>query len=546
MDSDGLGQGPRNVSFNRSPLTILVHTGSKARPGIQDSQTSVTLGPGPPQAVTISRPSRSYLRVWALPEAQMPRAGITPTREPAASQAGHREGRARNTAEPSQTRGNVHSITGASARARGRPTFLPRPGAGGRQPGLGEGRKVVCFHALPSSSPPSSRLSSRDLVRTPWPERSPSRPPLGHRSAPRSPEPAPAPYADHSSLPHPSVFPFSHESIDKRLLHLAGSCILSPDRASSPRVFGPPASLHHEVRPDPRQLDTELAPFIPGLAPRAAPRPPTLPRRSRPGHGRPHFLPHHGRASPARKTAPHWTYKEPQALSHFNWLRTPRPREPSGRLLLAPPTAGPSQSEARSRHSGAGAGRVAACLSAVGGAARSGSRIGWGDARRLPDPGSRVDLTSEVRGRRPGFAIGCSGRRLASGSVALRCLSSFSSGAAEASNVNAVSRVRAGWGWGCGVPTAASPWEAAGEVGERGPALWGADGRGDGALEPFHSSRGCPSRTRAVAPPCGTIHGVYTAFWGAALSDPHRVAGAGTSTWIRGGFFEEGSGRGPL
>lgn len=44
--SDGLGHGPRNVNFNESPLMILVHTGSKTRPGIQDSQTSVTLGPG--------------------------------------------------------------------------------------------------------------------------------------------------------------------------------------------------------------------------------------------------------------------------------------------------------------------------------------------------------------------------------------------------------------------------------------------------------------------------------------------------------------------
>lgn len=46
IDSEGLGQGPRNVNFKRSPLMILVHTGSKARPGTQDSKTSVMLGPG--------------------------------------------------------------------------------------------------------------------------------------------------------------------------------------------------------------------------------------------------------------------------------------------------------------------------------------------------------------------------------------------------------------------------------------------------------------------------------------------------------------------
>lgn len=68
------------------------------------------------------------------------------------------------------------------------PSFLgqERVAEGGRKHGVGENRKVVRFYALPSTFPPSSPLSSRDLVRTPWPERSPSRPLLVRRLAPRS------------------------------------------------------------------------------------------------------------------------------------------------------------------------------------------------------------------------------------------------------------------------------------------------------------------------------------------------------------------------
>lgn len=147
---------------------------------------------------------------------------------------------------------------------------------------------------------------------------------------------------------------------------------------------------------------------MPGFAPLPAPRPPTLSRCSRPSQGRPHVLPPRSRASRAPNTLfTHHLQRtaDPQKLQMSSG---PRPRAPSSRLLPAPPTAGSSQSETRSRHACAGAGRwVRASPRWVGPPERVPDWLGRRAALR--NPGSHVVVTSEVRGRRPGFAVGCCG-----------------------------------------------------------------------------------------------------------------------------------------
>lgn len=93
-------------------------------------------------------------------------------------------------------------------------------------------------------------------------------------------EAAPAPRRDHSLsslIIAPSVSLRFQPQFNLQFASSHWLRILSPDRASS-HVFGPPISLNHEVRPDPRQLSIHVAHPLPSrprstLSP-AAPNPP--------------------------------------------------------------------------------------------------------------------------------------------------------------------------------------------------------------------------------------------------------------------------------
>lgn len=93
--------------------------------------------------------------------------------------------------------------------------------------------------------------------------------------------------------------------------------------------------------------------------------------------------------------------------------------------------------------------------------------------------------------------------------------------------MNAGSGARAGRVRGCGVSTAASPWEAAVRR-EPGPALRGTHCGGDRAFDPFRSPGGCLSQTRPAGPRVEPF--VELTQLGTAINCPHRGAGAVTST----------------
>lgn len=198
----------------------------------------------------------------------MPSAGGTPKRETTASHTGNENRRASNTAESfrrlpvlnpryvgfvisNQRKFKFHHR--CFHRACGLLTFpgQERAAEGGKR-GVGETRNAVWFHALPSTFPPPSPLSPRDLVRTPRPERSPSQPLLVRRSAPRSgyaprygfPGVGPSPRRG-PSLPSLIIAPSVSLPFQPQFnLQFASSHwlrILSPGRALG-HVFGPPIS----------------------------------------------------------------------------------------------------------------------------------------------------------------------------------------------------------------------------------------------------------------------------------------------------------------
>lgn len=192
------------------------------------------------------------------------------------------------------------------------------------------------FYALNFSNLPHT-LSSRDLVRAPRPERSPSQPLLTHgagRLSRKLPAPgimcaagslrsAPDPSMALSLLPPPRVFPHGHDLLHKLLPHpLTRQAIRRPQLSLNPRgrARGPPIP--------PR-------PFNPGIAPSSQPRGPTTPKALSAQPSTAPLLPA-PRSGVLRSHDSLKLHLPTKTRLRLQLVSGSRPRSPSSRLLLCP------------------------------------------------------------------------------------------------------------------------------------------------------------------------------------------------------------------
>lgn len=231
-----------------------------------------------------------------------------------------------------------------------------------------DGRKVVWFYALLSTLQLSSPLSSCDLVRTPWSERPPSQSLLTHPAlrVPRSrPQPRPSP------APAPSLPSSIREaSLLKPLLHpLIGSV----------RPHQPP--LHREVGPEPRQPD--FAPFSPGIAPTPSPAIPNPPKVLSAWPSAASLLPIPLPGVPRSQNPGMHHLQLHDVAGSYRLLPAADPPRATAVCPAFPSSAHSRRQPIRSQWlvRQCRCRWVSAGLYAVGGAARSELRIGWGDVR---------------------------------------------------------------------------------------------------------------------------------------------------------------------